>query len=192
MSSGSQRASARQASDATEIRDMSPTNSGNDMDAMTLPVIEDTGHAVLQADEWVPVEVDVALDSGCTNHVLDAEDAPGYTVMPFLGSRRGHNFVVGHGARVPNEGEVHLNLEAPAGEGAHVPIQTHFQVAEINRPLMSVSRICDQGFTCVFTKEGASILDSQQRTLWQFGGSDGLYVASMKLKPPEPFTRQAP
>ena len=92
------------------------------------------------------VEVEVTLDSGACNHVMDAEDAPGYTVHPSVGSRRGQEIFVGDGHPVPNEGEVHLNLEAPVGDGSYVPIQTNFQVAEIHRPLMSVSRICDQGF----------------------------------------------
>ena len=58
---------------------------------------------------------------------------------------------------------------------------------------MSVGKVCDQGHSVVFTKDCAKVLDSKQRTIAQFQrGSGGLYVASMTLKAPEPFTRQAP
>ena len=155
-------------------------------------MIVDDGNVLLPVGEWSPTEVEVTLDSGCTNHVMDAEDAPGYSVQPSVGSRRGQNFIVGNGETIPNEGEVHLNMDAPAGDGSHVPITTNFQVAEINRPLMSVSRICDQGYTCLFTRDGAQVLDQNQQPICRFERSNGLYVASMRLRPPEPFTRPAP
>ena len=100
--------------------------------------------------------------------------------------------MVGNGERVPNEGQIRLRMEAAGPDGRPMPVQSTFQVAEINRPLMSVSKICDQGFTCVFTKDGAQILDRHQKSVCQFGRSHGLYVGKMKVKQPEPFTRQAP
>jgi hypothetical protein len=83
-------------------------------------------------------------------------------------------------------------MEAPMGESAAMTIQSTFQVAEISRPLMSVSKICDQGYTCVFTKDGAQVLDKDQKPVSKFERRSGLYVANMKLKPPVPFRRQAP
>ena len=93
---------------------------------------------------------------------------------------------------MPNEGLVRLRMEAAVSQGQVTPVQSTFQVAEVSRPLMSVSKICDQGYACLFTKDGAQILDQDRRTVCQFGRSNGLYVANMKLKSPEPFTRPAP
>ena len=73
-----------------------------------------------------------------------------------------------------------------------VPLRVHFQSADISRPLMSVSKICDNGFSCLFTKDGAQILDDTGKELCKFKRSEGLYVADMKIKPPAPFHRQAP
>jgi hypothetical protein len=157
-----------------------------------LPVIGDDEATVLPVAAFVPVDVLVTLDSGCTDHVMDAEDAPGYTVRPSPGSRRGQQFTVGNGEQVPNEGEVSLNLTAPAGSGRTADISTNFQVAEITRPLMSVSRICDQGMSVVFTASGAKVYDSGHKEVCQFERSRGLYVSKMQLKPPEPFPRPAP
>ena len=70
-------------------------------------------------------------------------------------------------------------------------VQSTFQVAEVSRPLMSVSKICDQGYSCLFTKEGAKVLDTEGKTVCKFARSEGLYVSSMRLRPPEPFQGQA-
>ena len=77
---------------------------------MVLPVTVDDEDTVMPLEAWQDVDVEFTLDSGCCNHVLDSEDAPGYLVQESVGSRRGQNFVVGNGERVPNEGQVHLNL----------------------------------------------------------------------------------
>ena len=82
-------------------------------------------------------------------------------------------------------------MEAPSPSGSALSVQSTFQVAEVSRPLMSVSRNCDQGFQCLFTQDGAQVLDSSGKEICHFGRSDGLYVSTMKLKPPEPFHRQA-
>ena len=57
--------------------------------------------------------------------------------------------IVGSGARVPNEGALLLNMESSTNRGV-MKLQSCFQVAEVTRPLMSVSRVCDQGLECVF------------------------------------------
>ena len=57
---------------------------------------------------------------------------------------------------------------------------------------MSVAKVCDAGYSCLFTKTGASVLDESKKEVCTFERKNGLYVADMKLKKPEPFTRQAP
>ena len=76
----------------------------------------------------------VWLDSGCVDHVMDAAEAPGYCILESAGSKRKQTFVVGHGHRVPNNGAMHLNLEAQGG-GQKYPLMSVFQIADITRPL---------------------------------------------------------
>ena len=85
-----------------------------------------------------------------------------------------------------------LHMEASGDEGHVTPVQSTFQVAEVSMPPMSVSKICDQVYACLFTKDGAQILDQDRRAVCQFGRSNGLCVANIKLKSPEPFTRPTP
>jgi hypothetical protein len=149
--------------------------------------------AILPVADWRDTDILVTLDSGCCEHIMDVGDAPGYEahVKESAGSRRGQSFTVGNGAEVPNEGQLRVNLEATCEGRGPVPLSSDFQIAEITRPLMSVSRICEQGYTCLFTKDGAQVLDKDQRKVCEFQKRSGLYVSSMKLKPPEPFQRQA-
>ena len=99
---------------------------------------------------FVEVEIMVTLDSGCCEHVLDLEGAPGYQefLMPSPGSIRKQNFVVGNGQLIPNEGQVQLNMQTQSSNPES--LSSVLQVAEVTRPLMSASRICDQGFVCIF------------------------------------------
>ena len=57
------------------------------------------------------MEFEVALDSGCTDNICHDADVPGYVLEPSAGSKAGQHFVVGNGAKVPNNGQVNLNLQ---------------------------------------------------------------------------------
>ena len=84
---------------------------------------------------------------------MDFGDAPGFGVfvVESAGSKRRQSFVFGKGQRVPNEGQLVLNLEGDLGlNGGKRKMTSTFQVAEVTRPLMSVSRVCDKGMrTCI-------------------------------------------
>jgi hypothetical protein len=139
--------------------------------------------------EWIDVEFEVALDSGCTDHVCAMEDIPGYMCIASPGSRAGQHFIVGNGARIPNQGEAILNLETM--DEVMNGVKSTFQVAKVSRPLMSVGRICDAGMKVVFEEQYAYITEKCGRVVARFerkpGG--GLYLAKLRLK--APFPRQA-
>ena len=140
-----------------------------------LPVTTDDedNDMIMPVGDWQDVDINIALDSGACNHVLDAEDVPGYRVVESPGSRRGQNFIVGNGAGLPNEGQVHLNLEVPVGDEGRGPLQSTFQVADgMCKPLMSVAKVCDAGYACLFTKTGASVLDQSKREVCTFEETD--------------------
>ena len=67
-----------------------------------------------------------------------------------------------------------------------------FQVAEITRPLMSVSRICDQDMVCIFEKTHARIVDKGGREVARFARDGGLYTCTMKLRQPDDIANPAP
>ena len=120
----------------------------------------------------------------------DKDDAPGDQayLVESPGSKRKQQFIVGNGERVPNEGQLILNLESEVGECTR-KLQSTFQVAEVTRPLMSVSKICDQGLRCLFDDQEALVVDKGSgKVLVTFKRQGGLYITRMRLKPPEGFT----
>ena len=149
------------------------------------------GDPVLNVKDWQDVDLVVTLDSGACKHVMPADSAPGYPIMDSPGSRRGQNFIVGNGQRVPNEGQMCLNLEAHTGDNTDQMLHSTFQVADLTRPLMSVSQVCASGHKCLFEKDHALIMNAQGETLVKFEMQGGLYVATMRLKAPTPFGRPA-
>ena len=119
------------------------------------------------------------------------QDAPGYHVTESPGSRKGGGFIVGNGERVSNDGQASLILEAGARPGETHRFKSTFQSARVTRPLMSVAKICGNGFRCVFDDKQAKIIDTEGQVACTFERKGGLYVSRMKLKAPPPFTGPA-
>ena len=70
-----------------------------------LPVVVDDGEdEIMMTENWVDTEIEVTLDSGCCEHVMDIADAPGYGnfIVDSPGSKRRQHFIVGNGQKVPN------------------------------------------------------------------------------------------
>ena len=135
-----------------------------EVESALLPVTTDDGDDldhVMPVATWVDTDIEITLDSGCCEHVMDISDAPGYanSISESSGSKRNQHFIVGNGEKVPNEGVFALNMEASGQDDKLSNIRSVFQVAEVTRPLMSVGRVCDQGMTCLFTSKDAQILD---------------------------------
>ena len=96
-------------------------------------------------------------------------------------------FIVGNGDRLPNQGEMALKLEVET-DGSKNQFDATFQVAQVTRPLMSVSKICDNDFTCHFFKDRAEVRNKAGKIVCTFIRRGGLYLCRMKLK--SPFTGQ--
>ena len=83
---------------------------------------------------------------------------------------------------MPNEGQVRLSMESK-GDGG-LDMRGIFQVAEITRPLMSVSRMFDQDIVCIFAKNHARVENADGQVMARFGRDEGLYTCTMRLKKP--------
>ncbi len=152
---------------------------------------EELNVAGSEEDEYVLIEI--ALDSGAGDHVMAEIDAPGYRVEESAGSKRGQNFVGAGGHRMPNKGQMVLSLLAPTGEkDQEEKITTIVQVADVTRPLWSVSKVCDAGYDVKFTKAYATVTDENGQPVCMFQRQGGLYVARMRLRNPknQGFSRQ--
>ena len=150
------------------------------------PIVVEEDPAVMAIEDFVETDIILTLDSGCVDHLADMADMPGYACVleSSPGSRRGQNFVVGNGNKVRNEGQVRLQMAIT--DGSNQSLSSVFQVAEITRPLMSVSRICDQDLECLFTKTCAKVLKPNGEVVATFERDGGLYTSRMRLRAPRP------
>ena len=127
----------------------------------------------------------IALDSGAGEHVANRNIAPSYSIAESPGSKAGQHFVAAGGARIPNEGQFKLRLRSGGrarGEGKD--IESTFQVAKVTRPLWSVGRICDEGFSVNFTQTEAVVIDKAGKGICKFHRKGCLYVTDLHLKNP--------
>ena len=87
---------------------------------------------------------------------------------------------MGNGEHVNNKGQIKLRMKSKDENG--LLMNSVFQVAEITRPLMSVSRICDQAMVCVFEKDNARFLDADGKIVARFDRDGGLHTCTMKFR----------
>jgi hypothetical protein len=123
----------------------------------------------------------VALDSGAGDHVAGKADLEGFEIEASPGSKSGQHFRAANKGRLKNEGQVHVSMRQEAGSNSK--LGSTFQVAEISRPLFSVSKVCDTGATAKFDAQQAVIRSKDGRVLARFKRQGGLYVAEFNTEP---------
>ena len=153
---------------------------------------------ILAAEETIR-KIRVAIDSGAVDHIAHPASLPGEIRLMKDGTLR--NFVSASGDSIRNHGKAAVKLRTKDGN----VIGNVFQVADVCRPLHSVSRICDTGHEVLFTSEEgivvpkgtfAKFMENMKGVVARYPREAGLYVAEMDVKagdaPAESFTRQGP
>ena len=93
------------------------------------------------------------MDSGCSDPVAPPSLAPHIPITEPPGSRAGQEYTVADGTSIANLGEKVLK----GCDNEHQPIAMKYQMAQVTRPLNSVSEICDNDNRVVFGKSGGFI-----------------------------------
>ena len=158
---------------------------------------EDEDDHIMAAEE--EVEMWVASDSGAVDHVCGPDSIPGSIILRQRSDgKKTKNFISASGGSIKNHGAASVNLITEEGN----VINNIFQVADVCRPLHSVSKTCDQGNDMVFTDtEGivlpkgllsALIATLQHKVIARYPRRGGLYVAKMRARDPamSSFARQ--
>ena len=127
---------------------------------------------------------EAVADSGSSEHIVSPDDVEGMKITPSKMSSLGRGFITASGERVDNEGECHLNF-AVGEEGPEV--STTFQVAQVTRPLLSISKMCDKGNTVTFTKQKGVVTSPDGKEICVFERDRGLYVAKVKVRRDQTF-----
>ena len=138
-------------------------------------------------DGWLQVKG--VMDSGASESVAPANLAPQYTVTSSPGSLVGQEYTSASGNVIPNLGEKVLDIVMEDGRET----QVKYQVADVSRPLNSISEICDAGGKygqiVLFGRTGGAILNLETGIQTPFAREDGIYTMDVWVKP-KGFPRQ--
>jgi hypothetical protein len=157
------------------------------LDMQGLHFFDAEPEAELNVSDEIPefMDVDVAVDSGAGDNVLAAIDVPGHKVQESPGSIRGQQFKGAGGHVMANEGQMVLAMLAPTEGDHHNEVDVTWQVADVCRPLLSVSKICDKAnHTVTFDAKRAVVRDTKGRIVCTFMRKGNLYIGRMKVRNP--------
>ena len=140
-----------------------------------LATIEPEGLAPVSAvsDGWEAVEM--AVDSGASETVIPEKMVTGALLQPSPASRRGVEYEVANGHRIPNLGQKTFTGVTPEGTRRSVTAQ----VCDVNKGLMSVAKLVNAGHTVVFAREGSRIIDDATGETIELHQSGGMYMLRM-------------
>ena len=119
------------------------------------PLLASTLTTTSQPNENVAGKLKLSsfLDSGAARSVCPRSFGAHFGLEPSTGSLKGDVFRTATGARVANEGARTITGRNPDGR----KVRTTYAVADTSVALDSVSQICDNGSTVLFTKTGGLI-----------------------------------
>ena len=76
-----------------------------------------------------------------------------------------------------NEGEKVVEVQSAEGHLCSLKMQ----VSQVNKPLLSVSKVCDRGNEVVFTKDGGKIVNCNTGQEIHFRREDGVYRLQLRV-----------
>jgi hypothetical protein len=150
--------------------------------ALFCPEVEEVNH--VKEVKWAKLEA--VVDSGAAESVAPSSMAPWLPTVPSEGSRRGQCYLSASGTKLENKGEKQFDMVTAEGNWG----QATFQVAEVTRPLCSVTKICDRGNKVVFEKDGGYIYNYATGVQTRFGRQNNVYVMEMYVEEPSGFAGQ--
>ena len=104
-------------------------------------------------------EVEITVDSGACDTVMPESTCKGIEIEESKASPEGVVYeAAGGDSELPNLGQRRCLLMTLGAQNAR---KITFQVADIHKPLLSVSRVADAGFECRLGKYGGVLMDLQ-------------------------------
>ena len=127
------------------------------------------------------------VDSGASNPVAPPQMAPNVPITPSPGSIRKQVYGTAGTEKLPNLGQ--QQIRACTADGNETEVL--FQIADVKKPLVSVSTICERGNRVIFGKGGGVIYNMASGVETPFFKKNGVYVLDMWLNDaPASFPRQ--
>ena len=99
-------------------------------------------------------------------------------LMECEASRQGQTYHTADGGVSKNKGETIVTMYSEDGD----QFRARHQIADVTRPLNSISRVCDQGNILLFTKTGGWIINHETGRYTWFLREHGVYVLHSWVK----------
>ena len=129
-------------------------------------------------DGWM--SVDLAVDSGATETVVGEEMLTGIETTIGEASRRGVEYEVANGVRIPNLGEKVFSGITDDG----ILKSLTAQVCDVNKALLSVRKIVANGHRVVFDPAGSYIEDRTSGQKMWMKEEGGMHMLKMWVRTP--------
>jgi len=122
----------------------------------------------------------MAIDSGAAGCVCGLDHFPGASVKEGRAPTTGVQYVCADGGRIPNLGE--QSTQSMTAEGIRFDVV--FQVAQVDRPLLLVSRLTKAGRMVKFEGNGGYIVNGVAGGLMRFRKQSDIYILDLWARRP--------
>ena len=127
--------------------------------------------------EWTAIKV--IVDSGACETVMPRNMLAHIQIRPSAQSRAKIEYEVASGSTIPCLGERNCEMYA---EGCTRSLLINFQVADVHRPLLSLSRAADMGYRSYLEKDGGWLEDTETGEWLPIQREGDLYVMTMHVR----------
>ena len=151
---------------------------GRQMRGLSTIQPKNNGISVVQPpDQWV--EIEVTVDSGACVTVMPRKCCEGISILQTALSRAGVEYEVANGAGLKNLGERQCEVMTA---GSDVPKRIVFQVADVHKPLLSITACADMGFDCYLGSKGGMLYDTVTHETIPLDRKGTLYTMKMWVR----------
>ena len=133
-------------------------------------------NSVGSRQEWESIEL--AVDSGASETVIGEDMLTAVETKEGPASRRGVQYEVANGVRIPNLGEKHFS--GYTHEGFRRSMKA--QVCDVNKALLSVHKLVQAGNKVVFEREGSYVEDEVTGEKMWLQEKGGMYMLKMWVR----------
>ena len=120
----------------------------------------------------------MAVDSGATETITGESILKSMDLVEGVAYKRGVKYEVANGIRIPNLGEKKFTGITENGIAREITAQ----VCEVNKPLLSVSKIVAAGNRLVFDPNDSCIEDIESGEKVLLKNQGGMYIIKMQVK----------
>ena len=131
----------------------------------------------VQQPEWI--EIEITIDSGACETVMPFGMCSSISVLASRQYSEGVEYEVANGETIPNLGERRCLMMT---QGSGIMKKINFQVAEVHKPLLSITRVADMGYDCVLGKGGGYLIDQSSGERIPLYRKDNLYILKARIK----------